>query len=316
MKRSRDRAAQVTITAYEQFVERLRNACARVASGDLEARLASLDGDAAAAPNLQAARNELNRVFDRIDAFIRESSASLQSAVDGRFYRQFLVAGMPGSFGAAARQINSAREDMGASDAQTREAAAERQALAGSFEETVMSVAEQVAAAATELSASAAGLASSARSAVNEADRARSTVASLEEQSRQIEDVVTVISRVAAQTKLLALNATIEAARAGEAGKGFAVVASEVKELADQTGRATSDITQLVQSVQSVATESFTVMESIGDTVREMGSLTEGVAVAVDGNEVGQYGGGAGLAQMTEMLRSESDRFLSAIRNA
>ena len=85
--------------------------------------------------------------------------------------------------------------------------------------------------------------------------RRTTTVAQLGESSREIGDVVKVITSIAEQTNLLALNATIEAARAGEAGKGFAVVANEVKELAQETARATEDIARRVEAIQADTSE-------------------------------------------------------------
>jgi methyl-accepting chemotaxis protein len=79
--------------------------------------------------------------------------------------------------------------------------------------------------------------------------------------------VVNLISDIAGQTNLLALNATNEAARAGEAGKGFAVVDSEVNSLANQTAKATEDITSQIGAIQSATAESVTAIEGIGATI-------------------------------------------------
>jgi methyl-accepting chemotaxis protein len=298
--------------SYEQVsraaVTEMLQVCRRVAAGDFEARVQHVPGSDEY-PDLVGLRHELNRVIDYADAFIRESAASLDAASQGRFYRQFLLEGMSGSFRHGAATINAGRDAMAQASARATEAARSRLRLADEFETTVMAVAEQVAAAATELSASAATLGSSTGAAVQEADSAKSTVALMERSSQEIQQVITLISQVAAQTRLLALNATIEAARAGAAGKGFAVVAAEVKQLAGQTADATGEINRQVGAVQSAIGDSAEVMDRIGDTVRAMEDMVEGIGAAVDGTHNAQ-----GLAQLAEMLRAEVGRFLDVMR--
>lgn len=117
------------------------------------------------------------------------------------------------------------------------------------------------------------------------ADQARKTderVARLSEAAEKIGEVIQLITDIAEQTNLLALNATIEAARAGEAGKGFAVVASEVKNLANQTARATEDIAAQVASIQSETGETVRAIEKISASVASMCEIAAGISAAVE----------------------------------
>ena len=108
------------------------------------------------------------------------------------------------------------------------------------------------------------------RSPARRCSRQRPTNAQVSELSKaadRIGDVVELINTIAGQTNLLALNATIEAARAGDAGRGFAVVASEVKALAEQTAKATDEISQQVADIQCATRESVQAIQTIGNTI-------------------------------------------------
>lgn len=107
-------------------------------------------------------------------------------------------------------------------------------------------------------------------------------VSKLATSAQTIGDVISMISAIAEQTNLLALNATIEAARAGEAGKGFAVVASEVKSLAEQTSKATEQISVQITDMQGDTEAVVTAIDKVGSMIEELNSASSSIAAAVE----------------------------------
>ncbi|MBN1172874.1 MAG: HAMP domain-containing protein [Micromonosporaceae bacterium] len=118
--------------------------------------------------------------------------------------------------------------------------------------------------------------------AVNAAEEANRVVGELGASSVEIDNVVRAVTSIAGQTNLLALNATIEAARAGEAGKGFAVVAGEVKDLAQETARATEDISHRVELIQADTRRAVDVIARIADVVHRINSHQTSIATSVE----------------------------------
>lgn len=147
--------------------------------------------------------------------------------------------------------------------------------------QTVASAAEELSASISEINRQVDQSTQVVQKASDAADSANSRVAGLSEGAQKIGEVVTLIQAIAEQTNLLALNATIEAARAGEAGKGFAVVAAEVKELANQTSKATEEIGAQISAIQSATDGAVNAIEQIGETMREVNSYTYAIAEAV-----------------------------------
>jgi methyl-accepting chemotaxis protein len=148
--------------------------------------------------------------------------------------------------------------------------------------QSVASATEEMASSVNEISRQVQTSASIASEAVSQARKTNDRVGELAKAAARIGDVVELINTIAGQTNLLALNATIEAARAGEAGRGFAVVASEVKALAEQTAKATGEISQQITGIQTATQESVSAIKEIGDTIGRMSEIASTIASAVE----------------------------------
>ncbi len=148
--------------------------------------------------------------------------------------------------------------------------------------QSVASATEEMASSVNEISRQVQESATIAGQAVDQARVTNDRVSELATAAARIGDVVELINNIAGQTNLLALNATIEAARAGDAGKGFAVVASEVKALAEQTAKATGEISTQISGIQAATQQSVGAIKEIGDTIGRMSEIASTIASAVE----------------------------------
>jgi len=197
-----------------------------------------------------------------------------------------------GTVASSAGSVAAASEELSATSAQISAAAQETSAqsavVAGAAEEvsasvqTVAAGAEEMGAAIGEIARSTSEATRVATDAASAADEANATITQLGQSSREIGNVIKVITAIAEQTNLLALNATIEAARAGEAGKGFAVVAGEVKELAQQTAHATDDIARRVQAIQHDSSGAVAAVGQISAVIAQICTYQTTIASAVE----------------------------------
>jgi methyl-accepting chemotaxis protein len=208
-----------------------------------------------------AARRELAIGFERKVGSIVEAVAVAAGEMQG------LSSSISASNTETARQTTAA-------------AAASTQASANV--ETVASATEELTASISSISQQVTRSAEIATKAAAEARRTNTVVEGLAAGTQKIGEVVTLIQNIASQTNLLALNATIEAARAGEHGRGFAVVASEVKALANQTAKATEEISAQIQDIQTATSEAVTAIQAIGGTIAEIDEISNEIAAAVD----------------------------------
>ncbi len=179
----------------------------------------------------------------------------------------------------ASAQVLSATAEETSKQSGTVAAAAEQ---ASANVQTVAAAAEELTSSVSEISRQVGTSTQITGKAVVEAERTNEKVNALVEAAQRISEVVRLISDIAGQTNLLALNATIEAARAGEAGKGFAVVASEVKNLANQTAKATEEISAQIAGIQSATQDSVSAISGIGATIGEISGIASAIAAAVE----------------------------------
>ncbi|HYH37288.1 MAG TPA: methyl-accepting chemotaxis protein [Azospirillum sp.] len=195
----------------------------------------------------------------------------MRSAVERVAARTREMDGSAGSMAASADEVSSNAQGVAAA---AEQALSNAQCVATAVEELTASIQ-----AINDQLGHASGV---TRRAVGAGARSQEAIRSLSDTVGRIGEVATLIQGIAAQTNLLALNATIEAARAGEAGKGFAVVATEVKNLANQTAKATEEIAQQIAAVQVGTASAVEAVREIGATIQEIDSIAGSVAVAME----------------------------------
>ncbi len=217
------------------------------------------------------------------DRAVKEKRAAALETLTRSFEEK--IGRLVGMLSSAATEMQATSQSMSsmAGDTSERSVAVVRAAEEASTNvQTVAGAAEELSSSIGEITRQVAQSAKIAGKAVADAKRTDATVQALASGAQKIGEVVTLIQQIAGQTNLLALNATIEAARAGEAGKGFAVVASEVKSLANQTAKATEDITGQIEQIRSATGEAVEAIRGIGTVIHEINEIAAAIAAAVE----------------------------------
>jgi methyl-accepting chemotaxis protein len=257
----------------QRRVDKLLNVVAAAAKGDLTQRVGIAGNDAT---------GQIATGLERLLADLRESIASIGQTATG-------VSSSSEELSAVSQQLNDSSQDAAN---QAREASSASEQVSSNVSIVAAST-EEMLASIREISKSASEAARVARSAVAMASETNETINKLGVSGQEIGKVIKVITSIAQQTNLLALNATIEAARAGEAGKGFAVVANEVKELAKETARATEEIGQKIDAIQSDTKAAVQAIAQVSEIINQVNDISGTIATAVEEqtattNEIGR----------------------------
>lgn len=282
----------------------------KMATGDLRDRVAVTSTDEIG--EVGTAINEIADYLGGTVSVIESGVENLEGTTQSMFNLIENVTNSSSDTNHRARNVAAAAEEMSVTMAHVSEAADQSNASL----QSVASGSDQMAATIREIAESTERARGITETAVGNVAQASSRVKDLSSASEEISRVIDVILEIAEQTKLLALNATIEAARAGEAGKGFAVVASEVKDLAQQTNKATEEIRSSIAAIQSSTGLTVDEIGNIESVIGEVSHIVSGIAAAVEEQSVTTDNMASNISNSAEVVAEMSGNFTEASRTA
>ncbi|WP_439572557.1 methyl-accepting chemotaxis protein [Phreatobacter sp.] len=270
----------------------MRDAMLRLAEGDTTvvtpfmARRDEIGGLAGAMETFKTNMIEAERLrSERQDAEARSAAERREAMIAFADTFQRAVGGVVETVSRASSELETAATSLSRTAETTQSLAVVVAAASEEASTNVQSVAgaaEEMASSVSEIGRQVEESTRMSHEAVSQAQTANTRIGELSEAAGRIGDVVRLITAIAEQTNLLALNATIEAARAGEAGRGFAVVASEVKQLANQTAKATGEISSQIAMMQTATQESVAAIRDVGETIDRLAGIAAAIAAAVE----------------------------------
>lgn len=294
---------------------KIRDLLLKAVEGNVGERLVLFDPDS----ELKVLVDPLNDFLDRVESSLRELTSGFQASNEKRYHRKIATSGLSGVFLQVAGRANESLDKAKETEADTVHLASAiamntrevqekivilqdvntylvkstnnmiHQAKVGEEKgEATAFLVQSVATAAEDLSFSVAEISEQteltnkkAKDAIKKLGNALGTVTEIDISVEDVSSIVGIINEVARQTNLLALNAAIEAARAGEAGRGFGVVASEVKELANQTRRATKDIVEKIDKMKQSTSAGVVAMRGVEESLTSITEVFGGISIAV-----------------------------------
>jgi methyl-accepting chemotaxis protein len=304
----------------------------KVTSGDLSNRLSTIGREGI----LAEVCNQINQLVDGLQAVLQDVSGKIEALASGNL-SQRVTADYQGAFGELKNNVNKTAQQLAEivteikmASREVENAAAEISSGTGDLSERTEQAAtnlEETAASTEQMSATVKQNAESAMNASRLAETANQTaskggevveqvvgaMSGIEGAAQKITDIISVIDEIAFQTNLLALNASVEAARAGEAGKGFAVVAQEVRQLAQRSAQAASDIKTLIQDSNNQVKDGVQLVNQAGEALGEIvGSIDKvtGIVREISGASQEQASGvqeiNSSITSMDEMTQQNS----------